>query len=267
MSNLNEERLRKFKEMGIPEPMAPIDPGTVQAPVRNLDFAAKLAALKSGQKKQELNTFIEKSTPAPIPGFVPLEIPSTKNKKPINEQGDKVDKKNLPALQEFKAQPIPGIGVDLGKVLYEDDRIAAVTGMREPDPTSPNYIKASQIARGYSAEVEDSNPSNFFDSIKQKLAQKNNMASQQIREGRQPMANETAIHSQVDDEQIRQYITEISTGVCKKLIKQFMSEYLASEPSLIKESDKIKKAEIVKEDIVKIDGRFFKLTPVQVKKK
>jgi hypothetical protein len=46
-----------------------------------------------------------------------------------------------------------------------------------------------------------------------------------------------------------------------------MTEFLTSQPGLIKENEKIKKAEIVQEGVVKIDGKFFKLTPVSIKKK
>jgi hypothetical protein len=267
MSNLNEERLRKFKEMGIPEPMAPIDPGSVQGPVRNLNFAAKLAALKSGQKRQELNTFLEKAEPAP--GFVPLEVPAPKHQA-INEGRPRDPRK--PEPPPLKTERAAGPSFDIyEKALLGEDRSSRAEPMyaNEPDPYSPTYKRATPPPpiRGYQAEIEESNPSNFFDSIKAKLAQKNAAVAQQIREGRQPALQEASVHSQMDDDQIRQYITEISSGVCKKLIKQFMSEYLASEPSLIKENDKIKKAEVIKEDIVKIDGKFFKLTPVQLKKK
>jgi hypothetical protein len=252
MSAINEERLEKFKKMGLPMPMAPIDPVTVQGPVRNQDFAAKLAAIKSGGKKQEINTFIEKSSPQA--GFVPLEVPVPKNKK-LNE-GSKDDKKNTPALHEFKAQPIPGVGVDLEKALYG-----------ESIPGTSNFKTASELAsRSYQSDIDDENGTNFFDTIKQRLSERASKGqSIQRNEGSQVLTESRK--SGINEDDLKDYITEVSTDICKKLIKKFMSEYLASEPGLIKENDKIKKAEIVREDIVKIDGRFFKLTPVQVKKK
>lgn len=269
MSAINEERLRKFKEMGLPEPMAPIDPSTVQAPVKNKDFAAKLAALKSGNKRAELNTFIEKAERQA--GFVPLEVPAPKHQRVAEGQQRPIDPRK-PKTPELKTHAATGPSFDLyERALYGDDRAAvAVQNPNEPDPFSDNYVRASQVvapSRGYTSDVEDS-PVNFFDAIKQKLAEKNSRAAQtqRIQESGNPQRI-AAPKQQFDEEQIREYITEISSDVCKKLIKKFMTEYFASEQNIIKESDKVKKAEVVRDDIVKIDGKFFKLQPVQVKKK
>jgi len=70
-NTITEERIKRFKEMGLPIPMNPIT--TPQVSVKNLDFAAKLEAIKSGKAKEEVKNFIQKEGTGK--GFAPLEAP------------------------------------------------------------------------------------------------------------------------------------------------------------------------------------------------
>jgi hypothetical protein len=251
MANINEERIKKFKDMGIPVPMAPVDPSMAQGPVRNTEFAKKLAAIKNGAIKETVDVFLEKEK-APA-GFVPLELPAKKNQP---------GKKQEAPLKESIAKPsVSGPSFDAyEKALYGDNT-----------PSSSTYEKASVPGRNYVSDMnEESNGSEFINDIKSRLAEKfsrtTQPAGQVVLNENKSQNNVNTVpagHILINENQLRETITTIST----QLIKKFMSEFLTSEPGLIKESDKIKKAEIIKEDIVKIDGRFFKLTPVTIKKK
>ena len=255
MSNLNEERIRKFRDMGIPMPMAPVDPASSVGSVKNTEFAKKLAAIKNGTKKEELNTFIEKEKAQA--GFMPLELPSkkTSNTKPQNQ----------PVNEGIKKPAISGPSFDLyEKALYGD---SSTVDFHE----TPNTSVAS---RNYSSDIVSENTgSDFIHDIRNRLAEKftkvANPAQKISSVNGQVVLNEN--NSQnipngdklINENELKETITSISS----QLIKKFMTEFLTSEPGLIKENEKIKKAEIVKEDIVKIDGKFFKLTPVTLKKK
>lgn len=250
MANINEDRLRKFKDMGIPLPMSPVDPATVQLPVKNTEFAKKLMEIKNGKKKEEINTFIEKEKAQN--GFIPLELPVKKNIPGQTQQKQ---------VAESIAKPsVSGPSFDAyEKALYGDNT-----------PTSDAFERASSPTRGYSSDVEsENNGTDFFTDIKNRLAEKQNRAKQG---NGQVVLNENQTnrtqsvpdgYKLINEVELRRTITEISSN----LMKKFMSELLVSVPGLIKENEKVKKAEMIREDIAKIDGKFFKLTPVTMKKK
>lgn len=247
MSNINEERLRKFREMGIPQPMAPVDPSMLKGPVKNIEFAAKLAAIKNGAIKETVDVFLEKEK-GPI-GFVPLE--TSKKSKPVNGQ-------TKPIISEtIKSLPTSGPSFDAyEKALYGDNT-----------PTSNTYETASS-GRGYSSNIGNENGNDFLTSIKTRLAEKAARASQSPNQ--KILTENTSIPSGyklIQENELREAITLISTDVCKDLMKKFMEDFSTSKPGLIKESEKIKKAEIIQKDIVKIEGKFFKIVPVTIKKK
>jgi hypothetical protein len=246
MGNLNEERLRKFREMGIPQPMAPVDPASVQLPVKNTEFAKKLAAIKSGAIKETVDVFLERE--GATKAFVALPTP-TKGK---NKQKEQI-------TETIKTPSVSGPSFDAyEKALYGDST-----------PSSSSYERASAPARGYSSDVDsEGDGKDFLDNIRARLAEKAARAGQNpgqrlLTENQNKSESIPAGYKLINENELKETVTAIST----QLIKKFMSEFLTSEPGLIKESDKIKKAEIIKEDIVKIDGKFFKLTPVTVKKK
>jgi len=242
MSNLNEDRMKRFRDMGIPQPMAPVDPSSVQGPVKNTAFAAKLAALKGGALKEEISTFVDKQEANT--GFVPLEVP---------KRGQKPGAPTSAPVEKIKTHATSGPSFDIyEKALYGDNT-----------PSSSSYEKASAPGRSYSSDIlnENENGSDFLSDIKNRLQQK------ALRASTAPATNQPNNQNQINENQLIETVTQISTDVCKQLIKKFMSEFLTSEPGLIKESEKIKKAEIVKDDIIKMGGKYFKITPVSVKKK
>jgi len=67
--------------------------------------------------------------------------------------------------------------------------------------------------------------------------------------------------------ELTKMITEISTKVSKTMIESVLEDFLKNKKENIVESEKIKKAEIIKENLVKIENQYYKLTPVTVKKK
>lgn len=239
MSNLNEDRLKRFRDMGIPQPMAPVDPSTAQGTIRNTAFAAKLAALKGGALKEEITTFVDKQEGNK--GFIPLET-SSKNKGSLKEQ-------NSAPVEKLKTHAASGPSFDIyEKALYGDSSVSLET--------------ASSTGRNYSADMlnENETGNEFLTDIRTRLKEKALSAASK--------PNTQAYTQQsINENHLVDTITQVSTDVCKQLIKKFMSEYLMSEPGLIRESDKVKKAEILQENLIKMGGKYFKITPVSVKKK
>lgn len=251
MSNINEERMRKFRDMGIPTPLAPVDPSMAQGPIKNTEFAKKLAAIKNGTKKEEINTFIEKEKAQA--GFMPLELPVKKNT--LGKDQPK------PVVETIAKQSVSGPSFDIYEKALYGESVSPVESYEKTSTSSRNYVSDINI---------ESNGSEFISEMKSKLAQKftnvnptQNQVTGQVILKENNVQNIPSGHKLINESELKETITLIST----QLIKKFMSEFLSSTPGLIKENDKIKKAEIVKEDIVKIEGKFFKLTPVTLKKK
>lgn len=250
MSNLNEERMRKFREMGIPMPMAPVDPATAQGPVRNVEFAKKLAAIKNGAQsevKEVMNTFIEKEK------FANKFAPLPENK----SVGQKKQAMNEAPAKELPKHAVKGESFDK----YE----AALYGNSGGGSGRSASQEPSTNVRNYTSNVNESvdNGSEFLTDIRTRLAEKFSKPGQTGQVSIKSNQQVPTGHKLINEAELHNTITVISS----QLIKKFMSEFLLSEPNLIKETDKIKKAEIIQENVVKIDGKYFKLTPVTVKKK
>ena len=251
MANINEERFKKFKEMGIPMPMSPVDPATVQMPVKNTEFAKKLAAIKNGGIKETVDVFLEKEKGHN--GFIPLETPAKRN-----IPGKTPEKKV--ATETIAKHAVSGPSFDI----YEK----ALLG-----ESMPSTREAPSSKRGYVSDFEpdNNNGGDFIRDMKAKLAEKFTSSGQnsgqvllsENNNRQQQTQNIPDGYRLINEAELKDTITIVST----QLIKKFMSEFLTSEPGLIKENDKIKKAEIVRDDIIKMEGKFFKLTPVTIKKK
>ena len=242
---VKEERLKRFQNMGIPTPLPPPDASMMKGPVKNAEFASKLEAIKKGAIKKTVDLFLERETGNN--GFKPMEVSKPKNGqnpnvKPVNNNNA------APALFSAPVQ---------GGMFNEEELYGKSTEV-------PFTQTASEIAgRGYRSNLNenvDDNGSDFLSNIKMKLAEKvqRNPATTLLKENK---------GNNINSNDLTEAITLVSTDVCKKLFKQFASELLNSQSGLIKESEKVKKVEIVKEDIIKMGDKFFKITPVVVKKK
>jgi len=246
--NINEERLKKFRDMGIPAPMSPVDPSMLKGPVRNLEFAAKLEAIKRGVVKEELSTFIEKETGNK--GFIPIETPT--KKKPQNQ---------ITETAEIKKPSVSGPSFDLyEKALYGES----------PSVSFDKNTNARTYSHNITPSADDTG-TDFLANIKAQLAAKAMKANQSTPNNskiiQENKTNIPAGHTLVNENDFKEAVTMIASDVCKVLIKKFMNEFLTSKPDLIKENEKVKKAEIIQENIIKMDGNYFKITPVTVKKK
>lgn len=252
MADINEKRMEKFRAMGIPLPMAPVDPATVQIPVKNTEFAKKLMEIRNGAKKEELTTFIEKEKTQN--GFAPLPLPAKKNT---------ADKKQSKTLTETIAKPtVSGPSFDMYEKMLYGEGAPSINAQSHPIQE-----------RNYSSDMNsDNSGTEFITDIRSKLAAKFTKPTQ-VQHNGSVIINENQNKSQgqvipsgyklINENELKETITTISSH----LIKKFMSEFLTSEPGLIKENSKIKKAEVIRENIVKIEGKLFKLTPVTIKKK
>ena len=83
-NQINEERLKKFQNMGIPVPVTPIDPSAVKNLNADPDKLKKLEAIRSGANKNLFQSIAEKAVPAGAGAATFVSIPTPKKKQNPN---------------------------------------------------------------------------------------------------------------------------------------------------------------------------------------
>lgn len=225
---LKEEKERRFREMGIPVPLSPITNPTV--PARNVDMARKLAEIRNGALKGEFSTIMKKEG-----GFEGIPVPQRKNP---NAPDTTVQKKIDPKAQALEEALLGGGGgytpttTHNGRVLEESAPM---------DATGAAFVAEQR----------------------RKLAER--MAEKGIypQAAAQALVPAPAALAGINEEELEKKIIAISTKVAKTVIKKVLMEYAKTGSGVIIEGGNIKKAEIVDEGFVKIDGKLFKLAPVK----
>lgn len=232
---MNEERLRKFQEMGIPIPTSN-EEVTMQA-VKNKDMLLKLEQIKRGAKKNDFKEIIQKTE-----GIVLNEAPVSSNNLP--KKGFQT--KNKVAIQSFTPAASNSEALAAERLLYGDDNSLS---------NNP-YINESEIE--YEPPM-----TNYRQKLEERLSKKtatngensylkNSLASKNI---------------SLQEEQIVEMVSELSKKIAsetaKETVKKIILEFAKSGKEILVESTKVKKAEIVAKDKVKIDGKIYKLVEVK----
>jgi len=270
-NTINEERVRKFKEMGIPVPMAPIDPSSMRNLNADPDKLRKLEAIRNGAKKGEFKEILSKTEPKAL--FAPL--PTPKSKQNPNAPKSEV----VVPIKSFS----PSTSADaearlLESALFGEDPRASAYAEPSQALTQNDSRSTARPPRVLPEDVanigDDLHGTNFIQNFKARMASKGlskpvQNIGQSIQVVQQPQVrqqvpamSETVLEQKIID--IATVIaTDIANTVSKTMIKKVISEYAKEGGNLIMESDRIKKAEIVGKGIVKISGKLYKLTPVK----
>lgn len=270
MANSEEElkqaRLEKYRQMGMPVPIDKqiIEQSISQIPVKNQNIYNKLQAIKQGANKS-LNREIINHGVKNAQTFQPLGEGKSKNAQ-VHKNGRTMD---APPLEEHSAAPIPNY----------DDMFSTGSG-----PSQPQMPSGDRKSLSIDVDPNDTGR-NFTNSIREKfqekMAAKGYAQPEYVSENTQPGTQQSFIkttspqlHSGmilIDEAELSKKMTDIATSVAKsiseKMIKSVLNEYMKSDKDLIIESDKIKKAEMIGKDAVRIDGKVFKLVPAVIKQK
>lgn len=232
------ERLKKFQGLGIPVPMAPINPGTAINLNANPDKLRKLEEIKKGLKKDLIQTFIQKESP----NQTFSSMPTPKQRKNPNAPAAT----NVPELAEFKVSRNSEADL-LEQALY---------GGSVTPQTKKEILNDSEPAQDNGAAFIN----DFKNKLTERLNKKSSTEGSFIQESRK-----TGL--QLTDDELNERIADISTHVAKETVKKVLMEYAKQNGGLITENDKVKRAEIIGKDIVRIEGKTYRLTPVIIKKK
>lgn len=286
--SLSEEQLRMaqqrklelFQKNGYPMPVQP----AVQA--GNPAILNKIQQIKAGLKKNEFKDIIQKEVHNPMAPMPP--VPTSKNrqaKKPVAPAG-------APPPELFSAAPL------MSEELLEAERLL---GFDSPSPARTSPTSGGMVGVGnrmpdlqqatdeegiYAAQEVKAK---FYSTIKEKQAQMQAPVAYMPESAhpqyyQQPVAvPPTYVQPtyavpalppgtiMINEEDLKKKIINISTQVAKKIseqtIKSVLNEYLKQTKNTIVESERIKKAEVVGENVVKIDGKVYKLVPATLKVK
>ncbi len=232
---MNEQRKQRFDQMGIPSPMN-MDGVTTQV-TKNKDMLLKLEQIKRGAKRSDFKEIIQKT-----------EGIKLDEKQPTKQQGSQqkgFQVKNHVQLEDFRPSGSNSEAIAVEKMLYGETAI-----MRESNFSDDIY--GAQPAVDYKAAIEE------------RVGQK-----YPLKESNNPYLKNSVTAQQVtlQEERIEKLViekaTQVATEIAKKTVKQIIIEFAKSGKEILVESDRIKKAEVVAKDKVKINGKLYKLIEIK----
>lgn len=244
-----KQKQERFRALGIP---MPIEKPAFDQPVTNVKdpkMLQRIQEIKSGAKKSEFNELLSTGDKK---GFQPLPEPKKRN---TNKQPSSESK--APALENFSPAKSTGGELDVYEKLFSGESTSA------PAPRSG-------VGQRIQEDVNiDATGSDFLSNFRQKLQAKamSSGVSTQPSQSSAGFGFKTQYESpQMNSDEIESKIYEISSQVAKKIaeetIKEVLDQYLSKKTKLNENT-----FQRVKEDVIKIGDKYYKLTPVTVKPK
>jgi hypothetical protein len=247
-TQLKEDRMKKFQNMGIPVPMEPVDPSLLRNANADPEKLKKLDAIRNGLKKNEFQSFIQKTGPTPTNRFESIPVP--KQKKNPNAPNPT----NVPEIKSFSPDSSSSSeAILLEKALYGEI----------DSPYQESHTGNKSGPRVLYEEVnDDPTGSKFLSDFKSRM--RSSVATKTPVSGTisKPI-NEQSTGFVITEEELDKRILSIATQVSKNMIKKVITESAKSGSGIIIETDRVKKVELVGNNVVKLNGKLYKLTPVK----
>ncbi len=253
MSTLEEKRARA-KRMGIPLPITQLsESGIAAAPVTasNADRHSRLAALKSGANKQGMQQLVnsKKSSSQSFQG-----IPETTQKKRPNNPNNTVSPGKAVVPRGYEA-PV-------------SDELAAIDAMFGGGGTAR---ATSSVQGNTTLSVEAIGPTfNPAALLAQKNAQAASMANESVQETNtdylQYAQNKSVPQGQVVSQESFDFqnMKTMMQEIAKQTISEVLNEYTEKQKNKLTYENYMKTKDGAQ--VIKTQGKFYKLTPVKVTK-
>jgi hypothetical protein len=249
-NDIIKQKQERFKSMGIPIPM---DKSAFEQPIVNVKdpkMLDRINQIKNGAKKGEFNTLLtagEKNSFKPIP-----------ESKKRNQQ---------PSIQEGKSQQTQGLS-PVPRSQEADMLEKMFSGESDLDRSfkSPSNNNGQRIAESVNYDL---NGTDFLKDFRSRMQSKVS-STPSIQSNRSFGFKESSPNDEkIDLSELENKIQSLSADVAKKValdtIKTVLGEYLSKKTDLNENSENTFKK--VKDDIVKIEGKYYKLVPVKLKSK
>jgi len=239
-----KQRQDRFKHLGIP---TPIEKPAFDQPVVNVKdpkMLQRINEIKNGAKKGEFNEIL---TVGDKKGFKPLPEP----KKRTPNKSENSDGK-APALANFT--PISN-----NKEMDVYDKLFSA------DAPSSTYSRNSSGSRLQEEVETDNNGTDFLNNFRQKLQSRVASTSNPVTNsgfGIKTQYEQPKIDLQEIESKIYQISSEVAKKIAQETIDQVLNQYLSKKTNLSENTFKK-----VKDDIIKIGDKYYKITPVTLKSK
>jgi len=252
MSTLEEKKARA-KRMGIPLPITQISESSVAAPVTaaNADRHARLAAIRSGANKKGMQDLVnsKKSSSQSFQG-----IPESTQKKNPNNPNNKVSPGKSVAPRGFEAPA--------------NDELSAIDAMFGG---SGGSVAAAPTQGNTNLSVDSIGPTfNPAALLAQKNAQAANVATESTQEAgtdylqyaqyQAAPQGQTVSQENFDFQNMKTMMQEIA----KQTISEVLNEYTEKQKNKLTYENYMKTKDGAQ--VIKSQGKFYKLTPVKITK-
>lgn len=254
-----EIRIQKMKKAGIPMPITrlPISESSISSiPITaaNADKFSKLQALKNGANKQQLQSLIKAKSSQTFEG-----IPEPKIKQRPNQQNQTSQVKNKVPIESF--QP---------KKTSEDSQLSAIEAMFDDGKSyyntnlnttqTPNTSQPELEIREDGYGIPEFSPAAMIQRKRAEVKSNSPYMKYAVSPEQHQDANITQEHQNFDFK----YMEKMMQEVAKKTISEVLNDYTE------KNKDKLTYENVAKskdgEQIIKTNGKYYKLVPVKIKK-
>ena len=266
---IKRKRQELLNKMGVKNAGRMMNESIVATNGANSGMAAKLAAIRSGNAKQELSKYINatgKNAPS-APGEF-QGIPEVKKRKNPGQPTQEVDPKYKQSVADFGAAPVANGG--------ELSAIESMFGGGESRSVAPMGGNSSQ-APARQADLSLDNISlptfNPNDAIRRAKEKSRAPEAQEASPYMKFASNvpqiqneefvETGAQPNINLAMMQNMMETIAKGVAEKTIKSVLSEYSQQQKNKVYFEYYNKEKGIIKT----ADGKFYKLTQVELKKK
>jgi hypothetical protein len=287
-----QQLLEKYKSMGIPAPISTAGLATTPTDIAlakgatggKSEMLLKLEAIRKGANRNVFKTFIEKAEPGAVthPSAPPASIPVHRGGGGAPQQVKKVALETFAPVaktrEELEVERMlnGGGGYSQPAVVYNPENPQAAPTQQQlyeaqiptteaygPPPTVDYQQKLAARLRdkfGVSLQPKQiaetqQNEGNLLSEtfVKRQIAELEDRMPDMIMD----------ISEKISKIMVEKFAKEIAEEAAKKTVIKIISEFAKSGKNIIVETNRVKQAEVVSKDKVKIGGKVYKLTEVK----
>lgn len=249
-NDIIKQKQERFRAMGIPIPM---EKPAFEQPVVNVKdpkMLDRINQIKNGAKKGEINTLL---TAGEKNAFKPIPEPKKRNQQSITQEN------RAPQIENFNPAPKNREAELLEKMFSGESDVDRSGQMQTRNP-------GERITESVNHDLTGTD---FLRDFRSRMQSKVNSTGVSPNNKGFGFKESNSNAQAFNIEEIESKIESISSDVAKKValdtIKTVLGEYLSKKTGLNENAGNT--FQKVKDDIVKIEGKYYKLVPVKVKSK
>lgn len=277
-----EQLAEKYRKMGIPMPISQAEMNE-SANVRrggNKDMLSKIEMIRKGAKKNDFKSIIQKVEGGGIVNKnIHQDIPVSKP----GQKGQNGQNVKTVAVENYRPEGGSSEALEAERIMFGGSSSVPERVVSQPQQTAhgvqpsidenygPPVDWRQKIQDRFKVDVISDLPSKHnqpVESTRQEGFLNNSVMQKKLNElenRMQDMAIEVAeqMAVKVVNEMVAEIATEVSRKTAIETTKKIILEFGKAGKQILVETSKVKKAEIISKDKVKIEGKIYKLTEVK----